>query len=119
MISEREKQKYFKMVSRHIPCSKKDKEECLSVFKCSAEDIISQEDEITLEKLKTILGEPKKAAKQLEDAIEPEKIKRYKRKRLLLSVIVILLILVLFVAIYLFLVHKAVQPIYVFTEPIV
>ena len=77
MLSNKQKENYIKAVYKNIRCAKKDKKECLDSFTKSVEDVINQEDDITIEKLENILGKPKEASKELEAAIDPYLVKKF------------------------------------------
>ena len=80
MVDKKQEQKYIRAVSKCLKCSKKDKTECMESFTHSVEDIINQEEDITIEKLEGILGKPQEVAKELGNAIGSVAMKKYARK---------------------------------------
>ena len=77
MIKEREIKKYLKNVEKNIPCSEKIKKECIQSLRSSIEDIISSDQNLTLNGLIEILGTPKAVADSFASELDPAQIKKY------------------------------------------
>ncbi|MBQ8227440.1 MAG: hypothetical protein IJZ88_00335 [Clostridia bacterium] len=118
MLSDKQKKKYVRAVSKCLKCSKKDKTECMELFTHSVEDIINQEEDITIEKLEGILGKPQEVAKELESAINPIAMKKYARNRKILLTTITIVIIVAMIGIWQYAVYYAVSPVYYVESPV-
>ncbi len=117
MVDKKQEQKYIRAVSKCLKCSKKDKTECMESFTHSVEDIINQEEDITIEKLEGILGKPQEVAKELGNAIDSVAMKKYARKRKILLTTIAIVIIAAMIGIWQYTVHYAVSPAYFLESP--
>lgn len=113
MISEKEREKYICAVARHLHCAKADKEACLASLEASIEEILQQDPQLSKEQLYEVIGEPKAVAKEFAEVIGEEKIRRYKRKRIVMGVLCAAIVIGLMVGLYFVLISDAVQTTYV------
>lgn len=118
MKTKKIKKKYIKSVSRHIKCSKELKQSFLDSLSNSIDDIISENTVTTLDELKNILGKPLDVAKDFENTLEFEFLRKYKIKKVAIITAIILLIVALLICFYCYLVYYATEPIYIYEAPV-
>lgn len=74
---------YRKQVYRKIPASPQTRARCMDVFNLSIEDYLAKYPESNMDDVVRTFGEPKEVAKQYEQEIDPDEIRKYKRRRIL------------------------------------
>lgn len=114
MISEKEREKYFCAVARHLHRAKADKTACLASLEASIEEILQQDPQLSKEQLYEVIGEPKAVAKEFAEAIGEDKIRRYKCKRIAMGTLLAAFTIGLMVGVYFVLINEAVQSIFVY-----
>ena len=84
----------------------------------SIDDIISENTVTTLDELKNILGKPLDVAKDFENTLEFEFLRKYKIKKIAIITAIILLVVALLICFYCYLVYYATEPIYIYEAPV-
>lgn len=117
MKTEKIKNKYIKAVARKIKCNKKIKQHFLDSLSNSIEDVLSENSSVTFEEFKNILGEPIEVAKEFENTLDSEILRKHKIKKLVIIIGIVVFVLALFVGFYCYLVYGAIEPTYIYETP--
>lgn len=86
---------YKKQIYRKIPAAASTKSRCIDRFNVSIEDYFAEYPKASLDEIIGTFGPPKEVAQQYEQEIDPEEIRKYKRRRILCWTIPLAVFLIL------------------------
>lgn len=118
---EKELKKHFKKVSKHLFCSKEEKQKLYAELLQMADEYTSEHEQTSLQDLEQFLGTPQKIADEFNQTLDPGVVERYKKKKKSqkIALVIILIVLFLLLAAYIVVLEKSFRTPVMYTDSII